>query len=100
MQAFSQRPSEEHIRRKLKDSRLLINSAMASSKFIFIIAVVTVFAIPLSLATEFVVGDQKGWSLDFDYQGWAAGKEFRVGDKLGKVTLSLLSKKYIHVNLQ
>ena len=73
---------------------------MASTKIFFIIAIVAFFAIPSSLATEFMVGDEKGWSLDFDYQGWAAGKEFRVGDKLGKVTLSLLSKKYIHVNLQ
>ncbi|KAG4188606.1 hypothetical protein ERO13_A08G176800v2 [Gossypium hirsutum] len=55
---------------------------MASSNIFFIIAIVTVFAIPSSLATEFVVGDEKGWSLDFDYQAWAAGKEFRVGDKL------------------
>ncbi|XWS49014.1 hypothetical protein CRYUN_Cryun13aG0127200 [Craigia yunnanensis] len=55
---------------------------MASSKIFSIIAVVALFAIPTSLATEFVVGDEKGWSLDFDYQGWAAGKDFRVGDKL------------------
>ncbi|XVF51608.1 hypothetical protein PTKIN_Ptkin04bG0197900 [Pterospermum kingtungense] len=56
---------------------------MASSKIFFIIAAVVAFsAIPSSLATEFVVGDDKGWSLDFDYQGWPAGKEFRVGDKL------------------
>ncbi|GMJ06169.1 uclacyanin 1 [Hibiscus trionum] len=54
---------------------------MAYSKF-FIIAVVALFAVPSSLATEFTVGDEKGWSLDFDYQGWATGKEFRVGDKL------------------
>ncbi|KAK8599072.1 hypothetical protein V6N13_077012 [Hibiscus sabdariffa] len=38
--------------------------------------------VPSSLATEFTVGDEKGWHLDFDYQGWATGKEFRVGDKL------------------
>ncbi|XVE64959.1 hypothetical protein DITRI_Ditri07aG0143500 [Diplodiscus trichospermus] len=55
---------------------------MAPSEILFIIAVVTLFAVPSSLATEFVVGDDKEWSLDFDYQGWAAGKEFRVGDKL------------------
>ncbi|XVE57785.1 hypothetical protein DITRI_Ditri04bG0117500 [Diplodiscus trichospermus] len=55
---------------------------MAFPKIFIIIAVVAFFAIPSSLATEFVVGDEKGWSLDFDYQGWAAGKEFRVGDEL------------------
>ncbi|XVF13255.1 hypothetical protein REPUB_Repub08aG0193000 [Reevesia pubescens] len=55
---------------------------MASSKIFLIIVVVALLAIPSSFATEFVVGDGKGWSLDFDYQGWAKGKEFIVGDKL------------------
>ncbi|KAK8492758.1 hypothetical protein V6N13_097474 [Hibiscus sabdariffa] len=57
---------------------------MASPNIFFTVAVVvvTAFAIPSSWATEYVVGDEKGWSLDFDYQSWAAGKEFRVGDKL------------------
>ncbi|OMO97330.1 Plastocyanin-like protein [Corchorus capsularis] len=56
--------------------------ASNSSKMFFIISLVTVLVIPSSLATEFVVGDDKGWGLDFDSQGWTAGKEFRVGDKL------------------
>ncbi|KAK4851545.1 hypothetical protein QYF36_016145 [Acer negundo] len=30
----------------------------------------------------FVVGDGKGWTIIFDYQAWAEGKDFRVGDKL------------------
>ncbi|KAA3460193.1 mavicyanin-like [Gossypium australe] len=55
---------------------------MASSNIFFIIAIVAFFAVPSCLATEFTVGDEKGWSLDFDYQSWAAGKEFHVGDKL------------------
>ena len=66
---------------------------MASSKIFFIIAVFALFAIPTSLATEFVDGDEEGWSLDLDYQLWAAGKDFLVGDKLGKVTFSLLSNE-------
>ncbi|XAR70383.1 hypothetical protein NMG60_11027225, partial [Bertholletia excelsa] len=41
-----------------------------------------VLALPPALATEQIVGDEKGWSLNFDYQTWAAGKEFRVGDTL------------------
>ncbi|KAK1436188.1 hypothetical protein QVD17_01966 [Tagetes erecta] len=28
------------------------------------------------------VGDDKGWTLNFDYQAWATGKRFYVGDKL------------------
>ncbi|KAE8671169.1 hypothetical protein F3Y22_tig00111989pilonHSYRG00020 [Hibiscus syriacus] len=51
---------------------------MASSKIFFFIAVVAFFAVPSSLATKFTVGDDKGWALDFDYQGWAVRKEFRV----------------------
>lgn len=34
-------------------------------------------------ATDFIVGDDYGWTLNFDYQAWAKGKEFVVGDKLG-----------------
>ncbi|XP_021296275.1 stellacyanin-like [Herrania umbratica] len=55
---------------------------MAFSKIFFTTAVVAVSVIHSSLATEFLVGDKSGWTLDFDYQGWAAGKEFRVGDQL------------------
>ncbi|KAG8649865.1 hypothetical protein MANES_08G155300v8, partial [Manihot esculenta] len=31
---------------------------------------------------EVIVGDDAGWRLGFDYQAWAKGKHFRVGDKL------------------
>ncbi|GKE53550.1 blue copper protein-like protein, partial [Tanacetum coccineum] len=33
-------------------------------------------------ATNFIVGDAYGWTLHFNYQSWAKGKEFVVGDKL------------------
>ncbi|KAL7197972.1 hypothetical protein ACSBR2_020487 [Camellia fascicularis] len=49
-------------------------------KHVFIIIVV-IFPIIVS-ATDFIVGDEKGWTLNFDYQAWAQGKDFRVGDKL------------------
>ncbi|KAJ9556093.1 hypothetical protein OSB04_010707 [Centaurea solstitialis] len=32
---------------------------------------------------EILVGDDKGWTMNFDYQAWANGKEFYVGDTLG-----------------
>ncbi|XXG65357.1 hypothetical protein AAC387_Pa05g3078 [Persea americana] len=35
-----------------------------------------------TLAKVFVVGDEHGWTINFDYKLWAAGKDFRVGDKL------------------
>lgn len=31
----------------------------------------------------FMVGDYSGWTLKFDYQAWAKGKKFTVGDILG-----------------
>ncbi|KAJ9556087.1 hypothetical protein OSB04_010701 [Centaurea solstitialis] len=31
---------------------------------------------------EILVGDDKGWTKNFDYQAWANGKEFYVGDTL------------------
>ncbi|KAL5770278.1 hypothetical protein ACOSP7_014432 [Xanthoceras sorbifolium] len=36
----------------------------------------------MTLAKKFVVGDEKGWTINFDYQAWADGKDFRVGDIL------------------
>lgn len=63
----------------------------ASSNYrimIFILAIVAIL-VHSSLATEFVVGDDKGWTINFDYQTWAQGKEFHVGDKLGKSPLPL-----------
>ncbi|KAJ0770091.1 putative Phytocyanin domain, cupredoxin [Helianthus annuus] len=38
---------------------------------------------PAPSGKVFVVGDDKGWTLNFDYQAWAMGKKFYVGDKLG-----------------
>ncbi|PHU05715.1 hypothetical protein BC332_26537 [Capsicum chinense] len=31
---------------------------------------------------EYWVGGDKGWAIDVDYQAWAKGKNFKVGDKL------------------
>uniref|UniRef100_A0A7N2N297 Phytocyanin domain-containing protein n=1 Tax=Quercus lobata TaxID=97700 RepID=A0A7N2N297_QUELO len=53
---------------------------MASTQF-FIFAILAVL-VPSILATDFVVGDDKGWTIGFDYQTWADGKEFHVGDRL------------------
>ncbi|KAK3010284.1 hypothetical protein RJ639_011829 [Escallonia herrerae] len=37
---------------------------------------------PTVSANQFVVGDSQGWTTYFDYQAWARGKDFRVGDTL------------------
>ncbi|KAH7514064.1 hypothetical protein FEM48_Zijuj11G0048900 [Ziziphus jujuba var. spinosa] len=54
---------------------------MASANMLITIAIIVVLA-PSALAKEFVVGDEKGWTINFDYQAWAEGKDFRVGDRL------------------
>ncbi|ERM93590.1 hypothetical protein AMTRI_Chr03g56030 [Amborella trichopoda] len=36
----------------------------------------------IALATDYVVGEDKGWTIDFDYNAWAEGKDFMVGDTL------------------
>jgi hypothetical protein len=60
--------------------------AMASCRIFMIIAIVAVF-VPSILATEHMVGDKTGWTLGFNYQTWAQGKAFYVGDTLGSSTL-------------
>ncbi|KAK9068000.1 hypothetical protein SSX86_012111 [Deinandra increscens subsp. villosa] len=57
---------------------------MASSSLstiVFILATLSVLATLVS-ATDYIVGDESGWTLDFDYQAWAKDKVFVVGDKL------------------
>ncbi|PON64086.1 Cupredoxin, partial [Trema orientale] len=55
---------------------------MASSKQLFITLAIIAIIIPSISAVEYIVGDEKGWTTNFDYQAWAQGKEFHVGDKL------------------
>ncbi|KAL2525113.1 Cupredoxin superfamily protein [Abeliophyllum distichum] len=52
-----------------------------SSKIFSVAFFVAIVAAP-ALATEYVVGDDAGWKLNFDYQKWAGGKQFVIGDKL------------------
>ncbi|KAG9145060.1 hypothetical protein Leryth_018357 [Lithospermum erythrorhizon] len=37
---------------------------------------------PVALGTSYIVGDEKGWALDVDYQAWAKSKTFYEDDKL------------------
>ncbi|GLJ42267.1 hypothetical protein SUGI_0874960 [Cryptomeria japonica] len=37
---------------------------------------------PVNAAKVFTVGDEKGWTLDFDYQAWVQDKQFHIGDRL------------------
>ncbi|CAL9029698.1 unnamed protein product [Prunus brigantina] len=54
---------------------------MASSQLFIILPILAIF-VPSVLATDYVVGDDKGWTINFDYQAWAQGKSFYVGDNL------------------
>ncbi|XP_059664060.1 blue copper protein-like [Cornus florida] len=47
------------------------------------IIIVAILALSISVsAKEFIVGDDAGWDVGPDYQDWAEGKEFVVGDTL------------------
>ncbi|KAJ6877281.1 mavicyanin [Populus alba x Populus x berolinensis] len=54
---------------------------MASSQFIAF-ALFTIILPTLTLAAEHIVGDDKGWTVNFNYTTWACGKVFHVGDTL------------------
>jgi len=57
---------------------------MAPSQFIAF-ALVTIILPTLTMAAEHIVGDDKGWTANFNYTTWASGKVFHVGDTLGKL---------------
>ncbi|KAG9133513.1 hypothetical protein Leryth_026175 [Lithospermum erythrorhizon] len=50
--------------------------------FILLVAIVSIALAAPTLATDFVVGDESGWTLGLNYTAWAEGKQFYVGDKL------------------
>ncbi|KAM5572687.1 blue copper protein 1a-like [Rosa sericea] len=54
---------------------------MASSKLFIVLAILAIVS-PTILATDFIVGDDKGWTINVDYQAWAQEKLFYVGDNL------------------
>ncbi|EEF46461.1 hypothetical protein RCOM_1494350 [Ricinus communis] len=55
---------------------------MASHGSILILVLPVAIVPMFSLAKEYIVGDETGWTIAFDYQAWAQGKDFRGGDKL------------------
>ncbi|PRQ17934.1 putative Blue (type 1) copper binding protein [Rosa chinensis] len=54
---------------------------MASSQLFFIFSILAIF-VPLIVAKDYVVGDKAGWTIEVDYEAWAKGKKFSVGDRL------------------
>ncbi|KAK9059256.1 hypothetical protein SSX86_021875 [Deinandra increscens subsp. villosa] len=55
---------------------------MAASRSTMVFVATILFLATSISATEYIVGDESGWTLDFDYQTWAKDKVFYVGDKL------------------
>jgi len=51
------------------------------------------------MATDYVVGDDKGWTLDFNYTVWAQDKVFRVGDNLCMFRKTLPTSRNYHYYL-
>lgn len=76
-----QRKKKRRFKLELPNSSLIF--PMASTNLLVAVALISAIMVP-ALATEFIVGDENGWRTNFDYQTWAASKEFHVGDKLSK----------------
>ncbi|MBA0653954.1 hypothetical protein Goklo_021051 [Gossypium klotzschianum] len=55
---------------------------MAIHRSLVIFAIVALMVPAISLATDFVVGDDYGWTLGINYEEWAKDKLFFVGDTL------------------
>ncbi|XP_075508188.1 blue copper protein-like [Primulina tabacum] len=62
---------------------------MASKAFLIVVVVAT--AVAPTLATDYMVGDNDGWTLGVDYTAWAKGKDFYVGD-----TIMFMYKEGVH----
>ncbi|KAL6182073.1 PREDICTED: mavicyanin-like [Fragaria vesca subsp. vesca] len=54
---------------------------MSSSQLFIVLAILAIVS-PTISATDYIVGDDKGWTINVDYQAWAQGKLFYVGDNL------------------
>lgn len=66
---------------------------MAYNQVFVFLAIIAVVLPTIAMATEYVVGDEKGWTADFDYGEWTKDKVFWVGDKLS-MFLPLFCYKY------
>ncbi|AES80888.1 putative cupredoxin [Medicago truncatula] len=47
-----------------------------------ILAISMVLLSSVAMAADHIVGDDKGWTVDFNYTQWTQDKVFRVGDNL------------------
>ena len=57
--------------------------ALRATLIITAVAVAALLPSTVSAAASYRVGDDSGWEIGVDYDAWAAGKKFEVGDTLG-----------------
>ena len=62
---------------------------MASKRFVGAIAILAFVLAAVVMATKFSVGDDQGWTINFDYEAWSKDKVFQVGDELCNVAQAL-----------
>ncbi|KAJ4835330.1 hypothetical protein Tsubulata_012796 [Turnera subulata] len=55
---------------------------MKTSHLLIVFAIVATILPAATMATEYIVGDDKGWNVSVDYNAWASDKVFNVGDIL------------------
>ncbi|MED6216019.1 hypothetical protein PIB30_003665 [Stylosanthes scabra] len=56
--------------------------ALSRTLIIILVALSTIFSSTIAEDEEYIVGDYYGWRTFFDYQAWAANKNFYVGDRI------------------
>ncbi|KAI3991305.1 hypothetical protein MKX01_034624 [Papaver californicum] len=54
----------------------------ANKQFFVILASVAIILPSIAPATDYIVGDDSGWKINFDYAAWAKDRQFYVGDTL------------------
>ena len=62
---------------------------MASKRIVGAMAILAFVLPAVAMATEFTVGDDQGWTINFDCEAQVKDKVFHVGDKLGNVAQAL-----------
>lgn len=68
---------------------------MASKTLLLAVMIALMSAAP-AFGTDYVVGDDWGWTLGFDYTAWAQGKQFWVGDTIRKFILLFI---FLYINI-
>ena len=63
---------------------------MVSNRFLSV-AIAVILLPTIALATDYIVGDGKGWTTNFNYQDWAKDKMFMVGDALGMISYNIVN---------